>query len=426
MFAITMNHKTGLLAAVCVLSLSWAAQGDILEFDATLSGANENTPNQSPGTGLAAVFFDTLAQTLRVKVAFANLTTPNTACHIHAATATAGTGNAGVATTTPTFTGFPGGVTSGTYDHTFDLTQLSSYNAAFVTANGGTASSAEAALVAALMADTSYLNIHTLEFPGGEIRGFLSRKVPETPKLALNVNAVQRSGTRLVDITYDVFDGSGDLSVSVSISTDGGISYPIVPDANSLSGDVGGVTTPGSKQITWDTLQSLPSNFSNSKMRVRLATTIGTSSSFIDSANFVLTDAPLIVTQPLSQFLQIGATATFSVFAVGQAPLNYQWYFNGKPIVGATTLRLTVNNIGPAKEGEYSVSISNGHGSVNSVTAILRVGSDPAKGTPPVQVARPQMPPQLPGANNLVLVTHGWEVVGTDPTWVDTMASTIR
>jgi hypothetical protein len=42
-----------------------------------------------------------------------------------------------VATTLPTFAGFPLGVTSGTYINTLDLTLASSYNPAFVTANGG-------------------------------------------------------------------------------------------------------------------------------------------------------------------------------------------------------------------------------------------------------------------------------------------------
>jgi len=83
-----------------------------------------------------------------------------------------------VATTVPTFPGFPLGVTSGTYNDTLDLTQASSFNPAFVTANGGTPASAEAALAAALAADKAYLNIHTTVSPGGEISGFLE-PVPE-------------------------------------------------------------------------------------------------------------------------------------------------------------------------------------------------------------------------------------------------------
>ena len=78
----------------------------------------------------------------------------------------------------PSFPGFPLGATAGTYINTFDLTQPSGYNPAFVTANGGTAVDAEAALVAGLENGMAYLNIHTDVFPGGEIRAFLE-PVPE-------------------------------------------------------------------------------------------------------------------------------------------------------------------------------------------------------------------------------------------------------
>jgi hypothetical protein len=93
--------------------------------------------------------------------------------------------NAGVATTLPTFTGFPSGVTFGTYDHTFDMSQGSSYNPAFVTAHGGTATSAELALYDGMLAGDSYLNIDTTNFGGGEIRGFLVAQIPEPATLAL-------------------------------------------------------------------------------------------------------------------------------------------------------------------------------------------------------------------------------------------------
>src|SRR5262249_15025453 len=82
-------------------------------------------------------------------------------------------GTAGVATTTPSFPGFPLNVTSGTYDHTLDLTQSSSYNPAFITANRNTVSGAAAALIAALNSGESYLNTHTTAHPGGQIPGLL-------------------------------------------------------------------------------------------------------------------------------------------------------------------------------------------------------------------------------------------------------------
>ena len=56
------------------------------------------------------------------------------------------------------------------------------YNPAFVSNlmlnPSGTVAGAEAVLVAALLAGETYINIHTQQFPGGEIRGFLGA-VPE-------------------------------------------------------------------------------------------------------------------------------------------------------------------------------------------------------------------------------------------------------
>jgi hypothetical protein len=106
-------------------------------------------------------------------VQFSGLLGTTIASHIHACTAAPGTGTAGVATTVPTFPGFPLGVTSGSYDHTFSTLAVGTYNPAFVAANGGTAASAEAALAACINAGRAYLNVHSTMFPGGEIRGFL-------------------------------------------------------------------------------------------------------------------------------------------------------------------------------------------------------------------------------------------------------------
>ena len=144
-----------------------------LVFVAFLSGPNESPANNSPGTGFATVTIDAIAHTMLVEVTFQDLVAPNTASHIHAATAVPFTGTAGVATTTPTFTGFPTGTQSGTYTHLFDMTLASSYNPAFVTAHRGSIAASQDALFSAIMTGNAYLNIHSTVFTRGEIRGFL-------------------------------------------------------------------------------------------------------------------------------------------------------------------------------------------------------------------------------------------------------------
>jgi hypothetical protein len=156
------------------------SQGLTTTYIANLDGPSEFSPNASPGIGFALVDFDDAAHTLFVHVAFSGLVAGNTAAHIHSATAVPFTGTAGVATTVPTFTGFPSGVTSGTYDHTFDLTLASSWNPAFLNSHVFTPSAAEAFLGVSLAAGTAYLNIHSTTFPGGEIRGFLAVPTPAT------------------------------------------------------------------------------------------------------------------------------------------------------------------------------------------------------------------------------------------------------
>jgi hypothetical protein len=186
--------------AVALLGLVQRTQAAPIFYFANLNGANESPPNASPGTGFAEVTLDLTGHLMRVQVSFSGLLGTTTAAHIHSPTAVPGTGTAGVATATPTFTGFPLGVTSGTYDHTFDMTLSSSYNPAFITANGGTVAGAEAALAAGLAAGEAYLNVHTSVVTGGEIRGFLFQQAVPEPStislMAVGVMAVLFAGLR--------------------------------------------------------------------------------------------------------------------------------------------------------------------------------------------------------------------------------------
>ncbi|MBK8504669.1 MAG: CHRD domain-containing protein [Saprospiraceae bacterium] len=159
--------KHFLLSVICLVV---AYDANAQDYSANLSGGNESPPNASAGTGLAVVTI--VGNTMRIQASFSGLSGMTTAAHIHAETAVAGTGTAGVATTTPSFVGFPAGVTSGAMDQTYDMTLASSYNASYITGHGGTTASAFEALKAALNEGKAYFNIHSGDYPGGEIRGF--------------------------------------------------------------------------------------------------------------------------------------------------------------------------------------------------------------------------------------------------------------
>src|ERR1700730_19172778 len=155
-----------------------------LTFVANLTGGAEIPPNGSPGTGHTTVVLDPAAHSMHVGVTFSGWLGLTTASHIHCCVPSPPLpGNFIVATTTPTFPGFPLMVQAGTYSHDFDLTLASSYNPAFVTAEGGVPQ-AELAFEAAIEAGTAYLNIHTSMVPSGEIRGILVA-TPAPPSLVL-------------------------------------------------------------------------------------------------------------------------------------------------------------------------------------------------------------------------------------------------
>lgn len=177
------SHAVAFAAAVTLaLAALTPAAAAVIGYSATLSGAAESPPNASTGTGSAFVTVDTVANTMRVQATFSGLTGTTTAAHIHCCSDAPN--NASVATQTPTFAGFPLGVSSGNYDNTFDMTLASSFNPTFITNNGNTVSSAWLTLYTQMALGRAYFNVHTNVFPGGEIRGFLTA-VPEPGSLAL-------------------------------------------------------------------------------------------------------------------------------------------------------------------------------------------------------------------------------------------------
>ena len=168
-----MKTRHALFALVVLLAAHGSARGDFIAT-ATLTGDGE-APN-SPGIGAGIVAFDAATDSLEVALAFANLSSPTQAvgtlgaAHIHL-------GDPGVeGPPLFPFTSFPTGVTYGGFSTVLTSADFIPDPAA------GIDTFAEA--VNAIEGGHTYFNIHTVDYPGGEIRGQLT-SVPEPAGLLL-------------------------------------------------------------------------------------------------------------------------------------------------------------------------------------------------------------------------------------------------
>lgn len=113
----------------------------------------------------------------------------------------------------------------------------------------------------------------------------------------------------------------------------------------------------------------------NSKYKVVVSNVAGSKT----SNEAILTVKPAIVlpsikTQPVSQNVLAGQTATFSVVATGTPSPTYQWMKNGVAISGATSPTYTTPSTVAGDNGaKFTVTVKNDGGSITSSAAILTV-----------------------------------------------------
>jgi hypothetical protein len=103
--------------------------------------------------------------------------------------------------------------------------------------------------------------------------------------------------------------------------------------------------------------------------------TNSTSSATSAVATVAVYRAPQIVRQttPTNTVLFAGQKTAFSISAIGAAPLNYYWIFNGTNISGAVATNYALNNLQLTNTGNYSCLISNAFGIAVSTPASLAV-----------------------------------------------------
>jgi bacillolysin len=113
------------------------------------------------------------------------------------------------------------------------------------------------------------------------------------------------------------------------------------------------------------------------RFRIGSDSSVGATGWFIDNVAIytclVQSGAPVISSAPQSQTLAVGATASLTVVAAGDAPLSYQWLKDGSVLSGATQPTLTLVNVQGLDAGSYSVIVTNGAGSASPDAALLTV-----------------------------------------------------
>lgn len=137
----------------------------------------------------------------------------------------------------------------------------------------------------------------------------------------------------------------------------------------------------------------------------------GTNGTFVFSVGNTNTP-PVIGTQPQSQSVLIGSSATFTVSSGGAVPLSYQWQLNGAnlsdntQILGSLSNTLVIPSVASSNAGNFRVIVTNAYGAATSSVAVLTPLSIPI-----YPVGWSQFP-NSPGPNN---VRHD-DVSFTDPT----------
>ena len=109
--------------------------------------------------------------------------------------------------------------------------------------------------------------------------------------------------------------------------------------------------------------------------------TDGTNNYYLDYDKSDYT-SPIIVQQPKSQITTSFTPLTTTVVADGSPPLSYQWYMNGKPIVGANSVSYVMSR--PTSNAYLKCRVSNYGGSTDTENAKITVYLPPSITTYPV------------------------------------------
>ncbi len=106
------------------------------------------------------------------------------------------------------------------------------------------------------------------------------------------------------------------------------------------------------------------------------------------AATLTVQAPPQVTGDPVSQTVNQGDTATFTVTATGTPAPTYQWRKGGTALPGKTAATLSLTNVLSADDGSYDCVVSNVVSTATSAAATLSVRVPPTITTPPASLSR--------------------------------------
>ena len=160
----------GIFAALATISLA-----QVVQFNATINGTQETPSNSSPATGNAVMLYDVSKNTYDLIVTINNLSNTIANSHIHEAAA-----------------GVAGGVVVPFGGESLYTRTGNTVTAEFKGTYSGTPKT--------LLSGGAYYNLHTSQFPGGEVRGQL---IPQVKRLTAIITPAQEQAAQAPGTTIN-------------------------------------------------------------------------------------------------------------------------------------------------------------------------------------------------------------------------------